>query len=538
MTRAHSWLALSLPFAAAVVATSLAVTTFAVIDNLERKRLDIAAHSEVSTQLGTVRARLEHDLNEPLVLSRGLVAFIRARGDITQSEFDRVAATLLNGPGKGRRITLARGTVISMTYPLLGNESTLGVDYRSLPTQWPTVERVIRTRTPALNGPVPLIQGGTGLIVRAPVYVPDPDGGEDRFFGLASVGLNMEEIFARAGVGTDELPIAIAIRGKDGRGAEGEMIAGDEAIFGQAPVLADVVLPYGIWRMAAVPRGGWGAVGKSELLLLRTMGASLVLLAAAAAFGVAFHLYRHDRTANVLRSRSLELERSNADLQQFAYVASHDLQTPLRNIISYTQLLERRYKGQLDADADDFIGFIVDSGKWMTRLIADLLAYSRISNQAASPQPTPVREAVDLALANLKLDLDAAGAEVSIGALPVVMAEQSHLVSLFQNLLGNALKYRAADRRLRLSISAERAAAGLWRFTVADNGIGIEPQYHAKIFEIFQRLHPNVDTEGTGIGLTLCRRIVHRFGGTIWLESVPGEGTTFLFTLKDGGGAP
>ena len=235
-----------------------------------------------------------------------------------------------------------------------------------------------------------------------------------------------------------------------------------------------------------------------------------------------------------LHEKNESLQRSNADLEQFAYVASHDLQTPLRNIVRYAQLLERRYKKQIDPDADDFIGFIVDSGKHMTQLINDLLEFSRVSCQAEPPHPTSTGEAVALALKNLQQDLDLVGAEVRVENLPMVIAEQTHLVSLFQNLLGNGLKYRAPDRKLVLSVSADRMSEDYWCFAVSDNGIGIGPEYHDKIFEIFQRLNSASNAEGTGIGLTLCRRIVRRFGGTIWVTSVLGEGSTFFFTLRDG----
>jgi len=245
-------------------------------------------------------------------------------------------------------------------------------------------------------------------------------------------------------------------------------------------------------------------------------------------------LVQSENATHALAGKTAELERSNADLEQFAYVASHDLQTPLRNIVSFAQLLEQRCRGRIDADADDFIRFIVDGGKQMTRLIADLLEYSRVTSQSAPLHAMAAGDAVSLALKNLKLDLDGAGAEVTVGDLPPVIAEQSHLASLFQNLLGNGLKYRAPDRKPLLSVTAERATGDQWRFAVTDNGIGIEPQYFDKIFDIFQRLNPAGGAEGTGIGLTLCRRIVHRFGGAIWLESTPDVGTTFFFTLRDG----
>ena len=241
------------------------------------------------------------------------------------------------------------------------------------------------------------------------------------------------------------------------------------------------------------------------------------------------------RANGELRDKNEALLRSNADLEQFAYVASHDLQTPLRNIVSYTQLLARRYQGKLDQDADDFMEFIVKNTKKMTLLISDLLEYSRASNQAEPLEPVSAGDAVAQALANLRQDLDNGGVEVCVGDLPKVMAEETHLVSLFQNLLGNAVKYHSPDRAARITIGAERISPEFWRFAITDNGIGIERQYHAKVFEIFQRLNPASETEGTGIGLTLCRRIVHRFGGSIGLESEPGQGSTFFFTLRDGG---
>jgi len=246
-------------------------------------------------------------------------------------------------------------------------------------------------------------------------------------------------------------------------------------------------------------------------------------------------LFCASRDVTARKLAETTLQQANQELEQFAYVASHDLQTPLRNMVSYAQLLEHRYKGHIDADADDFISFIVDSGKKMTQLIGDLLEYSCAGRPEPS-RPQASAEAVNHAMSSLHLDLREAAADVAVGPLPCVMADASHLASLFQNLLGNAIKYRAPDRQLKISVMARREGTDLWRFAVADNGVGIEPEYFDKIFEMFQRLHPGLDAEGTGIGLALCRRIVHRFGGSIWVESTPGEGSTFFFTLPDGGG--
>jgi PAS domain S-box-containing protein len=232
--------------------------------------------------------------------------------------------------------------------------------------------------------------------------------------------------------------------------------------------------------------------------------------------------------------RSQELMESNIELERFAYVASHDLQTPLRNIIHFSQLLERRYKAKFDADGDQFIGFIVDGAKKMSALIVDILQYSRVRGGLMLLLPVQAGVALASALVDLEQDIKDADARVNIGDMPMVLADQPHLVSLFQNLLGNSLKYRKPGHAPTISVTAEPTVAHCWRFAVTDNGVGISPEYHDKIFEIFQRLYPGGETKGTGIGLTMCRHIVHRFGGTIWVESMPGKDTTFFFTLLDG----
>jgi PAS domain S-box-containing protein len=229
-------------------------------------------------------------------------------------------------------------------------------------------------------------------------------------------------------------------------------------------------------------------------------------------------------------SRKMEqLARSNADLEQFAYVASHDLQEPLRMVASYTQLLARRYKDKLDADADEIIGFAVDGASRMQQLIEDLLSYSRLTTRGKSLAWTPSEVACQGAVRNLQELIKDANAAVRVGTLPEVLADASQLTELFQNLISNGIKYRK-ERRPEIQIDAQLQGSE-WVFSVRDNGIGIEPQYFARIFQMFQRLHSRKDYPGTGIGLAICKKIVERHGGKIWLESQLGEGSTFLFTI-------
>lgn len=241
---------------------------------------------------------------------------------------------------------------------------------------------------------------------------------------------------------------------------------------------------------------------------------------------------RREREASAaLRQVNRELGRSNADLEQFAYVASHDLKEPLRNIASYVQLLQRRYQGRLDEDADAFIGYTVDGVRRLQMIINELLAYSRIGTGPLHLLPVQTGGLLSAVLANLKTAIAEAGAAVEVvGRMPVVNGDSGQLSSLFQNLIGNGLKYRRDDVRPEITVSVADSGA-FWRFSVADNGIGIDPLYHKQIFELFKRLHGRARYSGTGIGLAVCQRVVERHGGEIWVESQPGLGATFHFTL-------
>jgi PAS domain S-box-containing protein len=225
-----------------------------------------------------------------------------------------------------------------------------------------------------------------------------------------------------------------------------------------------------------------------------------------------------------------ELNRSNEELQQFAYIASHDLQEPLRMVASYTALLAKRYKGKLDSDADDFITFAVDGASRMQLLIRDLLAYSRVGSKGEQLVDTSSEAALQHAIRNLRGAIEGSGALVTHDALPAVIADEMQLTQLFQNLVGNAIKYRRAEVP-RVHITARPSDANKWTFSVQDNGLGIESQFFERIFGVFQRLHKREEFDGTGIGLAICKKIVERHGGAISVESTIGEGSTFHFPL-------
>ena len=249
--------------------------------------------------------------------------------------------------------------------------------------------------------------------------------------------------------------------------------------------------------------------------------------------GVCWEVTRRKAAEEELKEVTKSLARSNTDLQQFAYVASHDLQEPLRMVTSFLQLLSQRYKGRLDADADEFIGFAVDGARRMHVLINDLLMYSRVGTQTKATEMFETAEALAAAVANLRVAIAEAGATVTQGPLPRVRGDLVQWVQLLQNLVGNAVKFRGAVPPV-VRVEAERFGE-MWRFAVRDNGIGIEPQFHRRLFVIFQRLHSRQEFSGNGIGLAVCARIIERHGGRIWVESELGKGSTFYFTVPASG---
>ena len=246
-------------------------------------------------------------------------------------------------------------------------------------------------------------------------------------------------------------------------------------------------------------------------------------------YGACRDITERKHAEQALVKKSEDLARSNADLAQFAYVASHDLQEPLRTITRFVQLLEKRYQGKLDQDADEFIGFIVGGTKRMQQIINDLLAYSRVNTRREPPNIVKIDDEIQRAMQNINYVLEESGGTIIYGEMPSIIADESQMTQLFQNMIGNALKFRGEEAP-RVEISAVRKGDD-WIFSVRDNGIGIDPQYKDRIFEIFQRLHTCEEYPGTGIGLAIAKKIVERHQGHIWVESLPGKGSTFNFTL-------
>ena len=268
---------------------------------------------------------------------------------------------------------------------------------------------------------------------------------------------------------------------------------------------------------------------KTITLLERPLRKVTLVSAVQAALRLRRHQYEIRDYLAEREHREAQLQRANDDLQQFASVASHDLQEPLRMVTSYVQLLAKQYHGQLDEDADEVIGYAVDGAQRMRALIADLLAYARVETQGAEWTETDGEAVLAQALRDLQLAVAESGAIVTHDSLPTVTAVPGQLRQLLENLLSNALKFRGPEPP-RIHLSAQRQGTE-WLFSVRDNGIGLDPTQAERIFQMFQRLHTRKAYPGTGIGLAICKKIVERHGGRIWVESAPGQGATFFFTL-------
>jgi light-regulated signal transduction histidine kinase (bacteriophytochrome) len=241
------------------------------------------------------------------------------------------------------------------------------------------------------------------------------------------------------------------------------------------------------------------------------------------------------RTRHALDEARRQAQRARDEMDEFAYIVSHDLQQPLRHVRSFAEMLKRRYAGTLDADADSFIGYVVDGATRAQSLVNDLLRLSRVSTRGNEFEEIACEELVKRVLKVFEVQLETTDGSVEVGPLPVVRADEEQLTVVFRQLIDNAIKFRTPGVPPRIEVAGE-AQAGGWRFRVRDNGIGIEPRQFERVFKVFQRLHTPKEYPGDGVGLTLSRRIVERHGGRMWVESEPGKGSVFFFTIADGAG--
>jgi signal transduction histidine kinase len=445
---------------------------------------------------------------------------------------------------EGRRAVYAP---ISYLEPQRGNLPALGFDFLTEPVRRAAVERARDTGEPAATAPVTLVQETgtqTGFLIMVPSYRADRpittvDERRAAFLGVEYAAFRIGDLLSRV-LGPQEPENALAVfdRGTAGAATPAPprpLLSGP----GPADRAGDVVVQTlnvagRLWEIHYRPAETLSSgVETAAPYVIAIAGALLSVLTGwllwALSTGRARAVTLAGQMTARLQASETQLKRSNAELERFAYVASHDLQQPLRTVRSFVTLLQRKYGDRLDDQARQYIGFAVDGASRMSQLIDDLLAYSRTASLEGDAEPVDLGVACDEAVANLHTLIAETGAEVRRDELPRVLATHLHATQVLQNLIGNALTYRGEEPPV-ITVSAGREG-DLWRITVRDNGIGIDPRHHDRIFVVFQRLHTATEYPGTGMGLSICKKIVESHGGQIGVESEPGRGSAFSFTL-------
>ena len=433
---------------------------------------------------------------------------------------------------------------LPITYiePVATNAKAVGLDMAHETNRYSAAKKARETGTAQITGPITLVQDAqktAGFLYYAPFY---RDGTyatvEERrkhFTGLVYAPFVVKKLMAGT-LAQDKRHVGIRIQ--DGSERVYDELTASEDDFDPKPMFqstVDLDLYGRTWKFDIWSGKSFRAAAASNQPMSILVGGLLIDSMLFALFILLTKANRNalryaDSATHQLQLEKLRLERSNADLEQFAYVASHDLQEPLRMVGNFTQLLQKRYAGQLDEKADNYINYAVDGVKRMQILLNELLVYSRLGADRGPLSSIDSEKACEDAIDNLQQAIAESEVKVEFGLLPKVHADETQLTQLFQNLVSNAIKFRKSDRVGCIQISAEEQKDE-WTFKIKDNGIGMDPEFHDKIFVMFQRLHDRQAYPGTGVGLATCKKIVIRHGGRIWVDSKSGEGSTFYFTL-------
>ena len=565
----YFWPMAYLGLAAFVVLLSVVVWVLA-------ERLAVAEHktesrSDLAMEMHHASIHLEDSVSAGVAILKALAAIVTTEPDITQERFAELASLLMAEEPVIRHVATAPDLVIKNVYPTEGNEAALGLDYRTVPEQMVAIERAITTGGPVLAGPVTLVQGGEAFIMRAPVFVATVGSDQPALWGVLSAVIDADSLFREAGLVGEELPFEIAIKGRDGFGAAGDVFVGQSYVHEGEPVFADVSLPGGSWQIAAIPSGGWVDVPDSLTwirLWIALGGAAVMIAVFSAARLVQQRLVAEARSPDggtvgfrvditELKNAIEEAEEANRAKSDFLNVMSHELRTPLTVILGFNSFLSspkvlpsvRRFLGSLDDEAIDaaarkvqFEGVLAElstyskkmntSGQHLLTLINDMLDLSKIeAEEMKFDLKTIAVDPVIEAIANefrqsaqskgLDLAFDASGEKV--------IADERRLKQMLINLVGNAIKFTDAGR---ITISARRNGRFV-EFSVTDTGRGIPEDQQALVFERFKQVDASVTRQagGTGLGLAITKRLAELHNGEIGMSSIAGQGSTFWFTI-------
>lgn len=568
---------------------SIVVWLFVFVSGQEQARL----RTEFEARCQDYRTRFERDLKDDYQALHALAGFIAEHDTLQRTAFERFASTQLNllvglrslswipvvpaaerarfeaemqaqglvdyrihQPRGGELLpveSLGQHAPVAYIVPVAGNEKVRGIDNESEAVRRAAITRARSSKQPSASESITLVQDQvpqSGMAIFLAVH--SADGGVR---GYVAAAMRIQAMIEASMGGLRHQGIELAVAEQDSEKLLHGTAAADQKGGLQLALPVDVagrnwqlhfvmppsyLLAHRSWSVWTLLAGGMLFTGLTGMFLLLVIGRGsrveqLVVertVALAKSNSLLAQEVEHSHALEKeARHQTEQLRASNRELEQFAYVASHDLQAPLRNIASFARILERRYRDKLSAEANEFLAFIRESVGELQQLIDDLLSLSKVNPQSTQMQPLPLGQPLRRATEQLRAVLDDNHAEITIEALPPVRGDARLLTQLFQNLIANAVKFQPAGRVPEVRIRATREAGGDWRCEVADNGIGIAPQHHDKLFQIFRRLNPADRYPGTGIGLALCHKIVGLHGGRIWVESVPGEGSRFCFTL-------
>jgi sensor domain CHASE-containing protein len=537
--RSRTWLILLL-----ATLTTLGLLLFELFverQNAEAHRLQ--ERNQARENLALLQNRLEGYLRGTTMMVRGMVSVIATNPKLDQAEFARAARPLIGGQSQLRNIAGAPDMVIRFMYPLAGNEKALGLDYRKTPTQRAAAERARQTGEIVLAGPLELAQGGIALIARFPVFTDAGEAGT-RFWGLISAVIDVDRLYRDSGLLDDTLPIAVAMRGKDAKGINGEVFFGDASVFQNEPVLMNVALPNGFWQLAAQPQGGWAerapnvwrVRGTFVLLGLAVVG-SLLLLALLEQRRYQVEL-RLRQTLRDLEQANVAAEAGSHAKSEFLATIGHEIRTPMHGVLGMADLL---LSTQLDEEQKGFVQTLKKSAKALLEVINQILEYSRLDAGRLKLVTTDflLAEQVEAVCDLLRPEAEAKGLRLEStcpsGPPPRVFGDAGHIRQVLHILVGNAIKFTDAGR-VELVVGWHESETGQakFRFEVMDTGIGIAPEVQAELFAPFTQAADTMTRRhgGTGLGLAKAKLLVEAMGGAIGVRSMPGQGACFWFELN------
>lgn len=508
---------------------SLGLGTF-FIDSIEELR-EAEVRAAATLIANSHAISLEKELSRTLSAPLALATILKQNKSIPN--FESIAEDLINRYGGISNLQLAPNAIVRKIYPLEGNEPAIGHDLN----QNPKAISAIKSKQLVLEGPIDLIQGGTAVIGRYPVYLPNTNDGQEKFWGFTTVLIELSKLLEAADLkGLTSLNYQFELSNSTD-GDENIVFSKSSEHALKNPVSVNINVPKGNWTLSVIPKTGWHS--KNTLIFEAIL---LIIASSASALLGYFHFKRTEdlELANKLMTREInqrkkienDLKRSNHALNEFAAIASHDLKAPLRKITSFASHL---YKTNINFDDKElkYLERISNSAIKMQDFIDNLLAYSSISSSNKMLNNTSLNQIAHDVLSDLEMDIANLNGNIEVDDLPTLCADELRLNQLFQNLISNSLKFHRKGNPPIIKIKSRRVGNMYWEISVEDNGIGFSNEHAERIFKPFERLHGNAVYKGTGIGLAICRNVVDQHGGRIAAKSKKGEGAIFTVFLPD-----